>query len=60
RRARASRLAREFAATRTWERVAKPLVSWCADARVDSNRLPHPAEAEPRLWERLTRRVLSR
>jgi hypothetical protein len=53
----ASRSAREFAAERTWDRVALPLVSWCADARVDANRLPYPAAAEPRLWERFTRRV---
>jgi len=60
RRAAASRSAREFAAERTWDRVARPLVSWCADARVDSSRLPYPAAPEPRLWERFTRRVLSR
>lgn len=57
RRETASRSARGFAAERTWERVAGPVVSWCGDARVDANRLPYPAATEPRLWERLTRRV---
>jgi hypothetical protein len=38
--------------------VAAPLVAWCAGARVDENRLAFPAAPEPRLWQRLTRRVL--
>jgi glycosyltransferase involved in cell wall biosynthesis len=59
RRTAASRSAREFAAERTWDRVAHPLVSWCRDARVDPNRMPAPGDGEPRLWERLAR-VLSR
>jgi glycosyltransferase involved in cell wall biosynthesis len=54
RRARASRAAREFAAERTWENVAAPLLAWCAGARVDANRLPFPTAPEPRLWQRLT------
>ena len=58
RRARASRAAREFAAARSWDAVAGPLVAWCAGARVDENRLPFPAAPEPRLWQRLARRVL--
>jgi glycosyltransferase involved in cell wall biosynthesis len=57
RRAAASRRAREFAGERTWDRVAEPLVSWCVDARVDANRLHYPAPPEPRLWDRLARRV---
>lgn len=60
RRASASAAARKFAAARSWERVARPLVKWCAGARVDENRLPYPAAPEPRLWQRLARRVLSR
>lgn len=60
RRERASRAARAAAAERSWERVARPLVSWCSQAHVDPNRLPYPAAPEARLWQRLTRRVLSR
>jgi hypothetical protein len=58
RRAQASRAAREFAAARSWETMAAPLLAWCAGARVDENRLPFPTAPEPRLWQRLTRRVL--
>ena len=56
----ASRAARAFAAARTWDVVARPLVSWCRNARIDPNRLPYPPAPEPPLWERLARRVLSR
>jgi len=58
RRAQASRAAREYAAERSWETVTAPLLAWCAGARVDENRLPFPTPPEPRLWQRLTRRVL--
>jgi glycosyltransferase involved in cell wall biosynthesis len=60
RREAASRAARDFAATRTWPTVARPLLSWCADARIDPNRQPYPPVPEPPLWQRLARRVLSR
>jgi len=49
---------REYAAERSWETVTAPLLAWCAGARVDENRLPFPTPPEPRLWQRLTRRVL--
>jgi glycosyltransferase involved in cell wall biosynthesis len=55
-----SRAARAFAAGRSWEDVARPLLSWCRRARVDANRLPFPDASEPHLWQRLARRVLSR
>lgn len=60
RREAAARAAREFAAGRSWQEVARPLVSWCRGARIDRNRLPFPQGSESRLWQRLTRRVLSR
>ncbi|HEY3170853.1 MAG TPA: hypothetical protein VGK08_07590 [Thermoanaerobaculia bacterium] len=60
RHAEAARAARAFASRRTWEGVAKPLVSWCARAQVDENRLLYPAVRETRLWRRLTRRAPSR
>jgi glycosyltransferase involved in cell wall biosynthesis len=56
----ASGRARAFASGRTWERVSAPLVSWCAAARADEGRRPFPPPPEPRLWERLARRVRSR
>ena len=56
----ASRAARDFAAARTWDVVAQRLVSWCANARIDPNRLPYPPAQEPRLWQRLAQRVRSR
>ena len=56
----ASRAGRAFAAERSWEKVARPLVDWCGRARMDANRLPFPDASEPHLWQRLTRRVLSR
>ena len=48
----AGRAARRFASDRSWDRVARPLVSWCARATVDPNRLPLPSDREP-LWRRL-------
>ncbi|HEX5133847.1 MAG TPA: hypothetical protein VFW81_00505, partial [Thermoanaerobaculia bacterium] len=60
RREEAALAARAFAARRSWQEVARPLVSWCGRARIDGNRLPFPDASEPRLWQRLTRRVLSR
>ncbi|HSD72644.1 MAG TPA: hypothetical protein VLE54_07630 [Thermoanaerobaculia bacterium] len=60
RREAAARAARAFAAARSWPEVARPLVAWCGRARADRNRLPFPDGSEPRLWQRLTRRVLSR
>ena len=35
-----SRAARAFAATRSWRKVAEPLVAWARQARVDPGRLP--------------------
>jgi glycosyltransferase involved in cell wall biosynthesis len=40
RRARASEAARRFAAGRSWDDVAAPLLSWAADARVAGSRRP--------------------
>jgi glycosyltransferase involved in cell wall biosynthesis len=60
RRKEAALAARAFAARRSWQEVARPLVSWCGRARIDGNRLPLPDASEPRLWQRLARRVLSR
>lgn len=54
--AEAARAGRRFAAERTWDRVARPLVSWCRRARIDPNRLPFPPEREP-LWRRLAGRI---
>jgi len=45
--------ARRFAAQRSWNRVAEPLLRWCHRARVDAGRLAPPAEASRSLWRRL-------
>ena len=34
--------ARRFASARSWKDVARPLLAWCRQARVDPNRLPTP------------------
>jgi len=51
--------ARRFAEKRTWERVARPLLSWCRGARVEGGRLPLPESFEPRFWKRFRRRAVS-
>jgi glycosyltransferase involved in cell wall biosynthesis len=45
RRARASEAARRFAAGRTWDAVAAPLLAWAANARVAPSRRPLPDPA---------------
>jgi glycosyltransferase involved in cell wall biosynthesis len=48
-----SEAARRFAETRTWNRVAQPLVAWCREASVDPGRRPFPEEEARPLWRRL-------
>ncbi len=59
RRSASAEAARPFAEKRTWERVARPLLSWCRGARVEGGRLPMPETSEPRFWKRFRRRLAS-
>jgi glycosyltransferase involved in cell wall biosynthesis len=53
RRSRAGDAARRFASERNWSAVARPLLSWCREARIDANRLPAPRAAKESLLRRL-------
>jgi glycosyltransferase involved in cell wall biosynthesis len=46
--------ARRFASERTWERVARPLETWCGEATIDPGRRAFPDEAASApIWKRL-------